>query len=171
MTGKPLCYCGRTNEEWISQYSSSHRHPVNRICHTLGVPTILVSGLLFVTSIFFHRLWPYASALFLIGWALQFIGHAFEGKPPEFFHDWRFLFVGVRWWWATAEPDHSLPKRKTCRITISNLFGDTHGWQKSFASRRPLHTPISGSWRNIAFTLMYRVFLGRTSCILPILQG
>ena len=34
------------------------------------------------------------------GWALQFIGHAFEGKPPEFFHDWRFLLVGARWWVA-----------------------------------------------------------------------
>ena len=21
-------------------------------------------------------------------------------QPPEFFHDWRFLFVGVRWWFA-----------------------------------------------------------------------
>ena len=41
-----------------------------------------------------------ALALFVIGWILQFIGHAFEGKPPEFFSDWRFLFVGVRWWWA-----------------------------------------------------------------------
>jgi len=39
-------------------------------------------------------------AFFLLGWALQFIGHAFEHKEPEFFHDWRFLFVGVRWWWA-----------------------------------------------------------------------
>jgi hypothetical protein len=31
---------------------------------------------------------------------LQFIGHAFEHKAPEFFHDWRFLLVGVRWWVA-----------------------------------------------------------------------
>jgi hypothetical protein len=23
-----------------------------------------------------------------------------EGKPPEFLHDWRFLFVGLRWWLA-----------------------------------------------------------------------
>jgi hypothetical protein len=23
-----------------------------------------------------------------------------EGQPPEFFKDWRFLFVGVRWWMA-----------------------------------------------------------------------
>jgi hypothetical protein len=29
---------------------------------------------------------------------LQLIGHAYEGKPPEFVKDWRFLFVGVRWW-------------------------------------------------------------------------
>lgn len=38
-------------------------------------------------------------AMFVVGWALQFIGHAVEGKPPEFFKDWRFLFVGLRWWW------------------------------------------------------------------------
>jgi hypothetical protein len=23
---------------------------------------------------------------------------AFERKMPEFFRDWRFLFVGFRWW-------------------------------------------------------------------------
>jgi uncharacterized membrane protein YGL010W len=38
--------------------------------------------------------------LFVGGWLFQFVGHAVEGKPPEFFHDWRFLFVGVRWWVA-----------------------------------------------------------------------
>jgi uncharacterized membrane protein YGL010W len=39
-------------------------------------------------------------ALFLLGWTLQFIGHAIEGKPPEFLKDWRFLLVGSRWWVA-----------------------------------------------------------------------
>ena len=91
---------GRTSEQWIAQYSSSHQHPVNRICHTLGIPTIMISLALFVFSPFFHRLWIFALLLFLIGWALQFIGHAFEGKQPEFFHDWRFLLVGARWWVA-----------------------------------------------------------------------
>ena len=38
--------------------------------------------------------------LFVVGWVFQFIGHAFEGKPPEFLKDWRFLFVGLRWWFA-----------------------------------------------------------------------
>jgi len=90
----------RSNEQWIAQYASSHQHPVNRACHTLGIPVILLSVAIFAVSIFVHRLWPYALALFVVGWVFQFIGHAFEGKPPEFFHDWRFLFVGVRWWWA-----------------------------------------------------------------------
>jgi len=90
----------RTNQQWIAQYATSHQHPVNRLCHTLGIPTILLSIPLFLASIFIHRLWPYGLALFVIGWIFQFIGHAFEGKPPEFFSDWRFLFVGVRWWWA-----------------------------------------------------------------------
>jgi uncharacterized membrane protein YGL010W len=91
---------GRTNEEWIAQYSSSHQHPVNRLCHTLGIPTILLSLVLFLISIFVHPLWRWALGLFIVGWVLQFVGHAFERKEPEFFHDWRFLFVGMRWWWA-----------------------------------------------------------------------
>jgi uncharacterized membrane protein YGL010W len=44
--------------------------------------------------------WKGLAAMFLTGWVLQFVGHAFEGKPPEFFKDWRFLFVGLRWWFA-----------------------------------------------------------------------
>lgn len=91
---------GNTSEQWIARYSRSHQHPVNRVCHTLGIPTILLSLAVFAMALVVHRLWMLGLALFVIGWLLQFIGHAFEGKPPEFFHDWRFLFVGVRWWWA-----------------------------------------------------------------------
>jgi len=90
----------RTSKQWIAQYATSHQHPINRICHTFGIPTILVSLAVAVAGFFLHRLWYVALALFVFGWVLQFVGHAFEGKPPEFFHDWRFLFVGVRWWWA-----------------------------------------------------------------------
>ena len=90
----------RTSEEWIAQYSTSHQHPFNRFCHTVGIPLIAISILLFVAAIFVAGLWKVALALFVVGWVFQFIGHAFEGKPPEFFHDWRFLFVGLRWWFA-----------------------------------------------------------------------
>ena len=91
---------GQTSAEWIAKYQRSHQHPINRLCHTYGIPTILISLAVFAAGFLRHRLWWVALGLFLFGWLLQFIGHAFEGKPPEFFHDWRFLFVGVRWWWA-----------------------------------------------------------------------
>ena len=90
----------RTSDEWIARYSASHQHPVNRFCHTIGIPLIVTSIAVAVASALSGRAWLVAIALFVAGWILQFVGHAFEGKPPEFFHDWRFLFVGLRWWVA-----------------------------------------------------------------------
>jgi uncharacterized membrane protein YGL010W len=91
---------GRTWEDWIARYATSHQHPVNRFCHTIGIPLIAASLPLLVVALFVHRLWPLPVAMFVIGWILQFVGHAVEGKPPEFLRDWRFLLVGLRWWVA-----------------------------------------------------------------------
>jgi uncharacterized membrane protein YGL010W len=91
---------GRSWSDWIAQYSDSHQHPVNRFCHTLGIPLIALSIPFALAATFIPRLWAVPLGMFVVGWALQFLGHAFEGKPPEFFHDWRFLFVGLRWWVA-----------------------------------------------------------------------
>lgn len=91
---------GRSWDHWVAQYSQSHQHPVNRLCHTLGIPLIVISLPLFLAALMTSGFWPVPLALFVIGWIFQFVGHAFEGKPPEFFHDWRFLFVGLRWWVA-----------------------------------------------------------------------
>lgn len=90
----------RSSAEWISAYGESHKNPVNKTLHLFGIPLIAVSILLFPVVFFYPAVWPWALAMFGIGWAFQFIGHAFEGKPPEFFKDWRFLFVGLRWWFA-----------------------------------------------------------------------
>jgi uncharacterized membrane protein YGL010W len=87
-------------DDWIARYATSHQHPVNRFCHTIGIPLIVIAIALFAIGLFTRGVWPIALALFLVGWVFQFVGHAFEGKPPEFFHDWRFLFVGLRWWAA-----------------------------------------------------------------------
>ncbi len=84
--------------EWLAQYAQSHQHPVNRFCHTIGIPLITLAVPLFLVALFARGLWRLALALFVIGWIFQFVGHAFEGKPPEFFRDWQFLFVGLRWW-------------------------------------------------------------------------
>ncbi|MFN0032219.1 MAG: Mpo1-like protein [Flavobacteriales bacterium] len=86
--------------EWISEYGQSHRNPVNRFFHTVGIPSIVVSLLMLIASPFVSGLWPYALGLFVFGWVCQFVGHWVEGQPPEFLKDWRFLFVGLRWWWA-----------------------------------------------------------------------
>jgi uncharacterized membrane protein YGL010W len=87
--------------EWIAQYSESHQHPTNRLLHTLGIPMIAISIILaIVGALVSPLLLIVAATLFVVGWIFQFIGHAFEGKPPEFFKDWRFLFVGLRWWFA-----------------------------------------------------------------------
>ena len=91
---------GRSWDDWVARYSQSHQNRVNRICHTFGIPLIVIALAVFVVAIFVQGFWPVPLALFVAGWVLQFIGHAAEGKPPEFFHDWRFLFVGVRWWLA-----------------------------------------------------------------------
>jgi uncharacterized membrane protein YGL010W len=91
---------GKSWDDWIAQYSLSHQHPINRVCHTLGIPLIALSLPLGAAAIAVPRMWPVPAALFVLGWIFQFVGHAVEGKPPEFFHDWRFLLVGLRWWIA-----------------------------------------------------------------------
>jgi uncharacterized membrane protein YGL010W len=90
----------RSWDEWVARYEGSHQHPVNRVCHTIGIPVIVVSLVLLAAALVLPALlWP-GLGLFVLGWALQFLGHAVERKPPEFFSDWRFLFVGLRWWLA-----------------------------------------------------------------------
>ena len=98
---------GKPMGQWIEQYGHSHQHPFNRVCHTIGIPMIAVAMPLFVLAavpfvvavpLVTTSFWKVPLGLFVVGWVFQFIGHAVEGEPPEFFRDWRFLFVGLRWW-------------------------------------------------------------------------
>lgn len=76
----------------LDTYREQHRHPVNRILHTIGIPMIVVSlGILFWN-------WRLGLGLFVVGWILQFVGHAFEGNRPAFFSNPLYLFVGPLWW-------------------------------------------------------------------------
>ena len=61
---------------------------------------IILSLPVLLATIVWHRLLWIGVGLFCFGWLLQFVGHAIEGKPPEFLKDWRFLLVGSRWWAA-----------------------------------------------------------------------
>jgi uncharacterized membrane protein YGL010W len=90
----------RSWESWIAQYSESHQHPLNRLTHTFGIPMIMVALPMMLAGIFWRPVLWCGVALFGVGWGLQFLGHAIEGKPPEFLRDWRFLLIGSRWWVA-----------------------------------------------------------------------
>jgi uncharacterized membrane protein YGL010W len=88
----------RSWSDWVDEYARSHQHPVNRRCHTIGIPLVALSFVTAAGALFMPALWAAAASLFVVGWIFQFVGHAFEGKRPEFLKDLRFLFVGLRWW-------------------------------------------------------------------------
>lgn len=79
-------------DDFLSNYRDKHQHPLNRLLHTVGIPTIIISLPLF----FFN--WRWALALFLFGWICQFAGHVIEGNQPAFFKNPVYLFVGPMWW-------------------------------------------------------------------------
>ena len=75
----------------LARYREDHRNPVNRALHSVGIPTIIVS----LAVLPFRPM--VGLALFVGGWILQFVGHAFEGKRPSFMSDPRYLLVGPMW--------------------------------------------------------------------------
>lgn len=88
----------KSMDEWVHEYASGHQHPTNQLCHAIGIPMIVLSLLLLPLALLWKKLFLLSIILFVVGWIFQFVGHYYEKKPPEFFKDWRFLFVGVRWW-------------------------------------------------------------------------
>ena len=76
---------------FIEEYKSEHRHPLNRLSHSVGIPLIVVSLPLFLFN------WRWALALFVAGWVLQFAGHLIEGNQPAFFRNPVYLLVGPAW--------------------------------------------------------------------------
>jgi uncharacterized membrane protein YGL010W len=79
------------SESFIDNNKAKHRHPLNKLTHSIGIPMIVISLPLFLFN------WRWALALFVVGWILQFIGHAVEGNRPAFFKNPLYLFIGP-WW-------------------------------------------------------------------------
>lgn len=79
------------SESFIESYKAKHTHPLNKLTHSIGIPMIVVSLPLF----FFN--WRWALTLFIVGWILQFVGHAIEGNQPAFFRNPVYLLVGPLW--------------------------------------------------------------------------
>ena len=84
----------------IDTYKSKHRHPLNRLSHTIGIPMIVVALPLFFFS------WRWALGLFVTGWIFQVIGHVIEGSQPAFFSNPLYLLVGP--WWLVRRAAEAL---------------------------------------------------------------
>ncbi|MFO0609588.1 MAG: Mpo1-like protein [Polyangiales bacterium] len=97
-------------DDYLRTYQRDHQHPMNRLTHLVGIPAIVASLPLLLKR---PRL---GAKLFVGGWALQFLGHWFEAKPPSFLsRDWRYLAIGQLWIaneWAeilTGKPIYTPP--------------------------------------------------------------
>ncbi|MDP1690878.1 MAG: DUF962 domain-containing protein [Burkholderiaceae bacterium] len=69
--------------------------------------------------------------LFVVGWAIQFVGHYYEGKKPAFIDDLRGLLVGPMF--VVGEALFSVGWGKALSAEIKHRVGPTH--------LRDLHTP------------------------------
>jgi uncharacterized membrane protein YGL010W len=101
---------------FVESYKEKHQHPLNRLTHSIGIPMIVVSLPLF----FFY--WRWALALFVVGWILQFVGHAIEGNQPAFFRNPVYLLVGPLWLVRRVGIAlHLLKPTPTAKQTTENL--------------------------------------------------
>ena len=77
---------------FMENYKEKHQHPLNKLCHSIGIPMIVIS-----LPLFFFIKWYWALGLFIVGWIFQFVGHAIEGNQPAFFKNPMHLLVGPAW--------------------------------------------------------------------------
>ena len=91
-------------ESFLENYKAKHGHPLNKLSHSIGIPLIVISLPLF----FFN--WRWALGLFIVGWALQFLGHLIEGNQPAFFRNPLYLLVGP--WWLLRRTFGSIHSQK-----------------------------------------------------------
>lgn len=59
----------------------------------------------------------WGGGLFVVGWVIQFVGHAFEGRKPAFFDDLKSLLVGPLF--VVAELSFALGLRREVQAAIS----------------------------------------------------
>ena len=78
---------------YMEKYNEDHQNKVNRALHSVGIPMIVASLPIMPVNPLLGM------SMFVFGWILQFVGHAFEGKAPSFFRDPTFLLIGPMWFW------------------------------------------------------------------------
>src|SRR5690242_5222913 len=89
----------------LASYASVHRSGRNKATHFVGIPIIVFSLLLIMVPTWYaaealagalgaSSTWVAFAVLFIGGWALQFLGHHYEGKRPALVDNIFQAFVG-----------------------------------------------------------------------------
>lgn len=80
----------------LQVYALEHQHPVNKLCHAVGIPIILVGAAWPIVTLVRDGWldWRTWLVLQLVGWTFQGIGHRVEGNRPAFLTDPLQLLVG-----------------------------------------------------------------------------
>ncbi len=104
----------------------------------LGVATSLVNLLLILAALplghFATVAWlAWSLGTFVVGWAIQFVGHYYEGRKPAFVDDLRGLLVGPMF--VVAEALFALGWGRSLAAEIESRVGPTH--------LRDLHAPAT----------------------------
>jgi hypothetical protein len=83
----------------VRNWRQRHQHPFNLAIHAIGIPLTVLG----VVLLFSHP-WYCGAGTFVLGYALQFAGHAVEGNAPG---EWIALrkLLG---WCGVAHPPTSL---------------------------------------------------------------
>ena len=65
-------------EREFAFYLNEHRHPMNRATHMVGIPFLIVTGVVGLAMLD----WRIFVGGQVIGWAIQILGHRIEGNRP-----------------------------------------------------------------------------------------
>lgn len=96
-------------------YSETHQHDTNRLLHRVGIPLIVGGAAVLLIARPYRPFWSIGAASFTVGWAMNFVGHAYEGKRPAFADDPLSFIAGPVWdlqqarrTQKTAAPSHAV---------------------------------------------------------------
>jgi uncharacterized membrane protein YGL010W len=105
-----------------------------RLGLTMSVLLALSAQLASIIAARSTGVWLAASAgLFIVGWAIQFVGHYFEGRKPAFVDDVAGLLVGPLF--VTTEVVFALGLRAELKAEVEKIAGPVrHAGRKSASS-------------------------------------
>lgn len=67
-------------EREFAYYAHEHRHPSNRLTHLFGIPILLITLAIAAATMS----WQWLVGGQIVGWAIQLVGHRYEGNRPAF---------------------------------------------------------------------------------------